>query len=624
MVAHPEVVVRPEDHPKIHAREVAVKYAKDVLTGTIVAGKLVKLACKRFIVDLKDGHRRGLRFDVNSAQQAVDFFGFCKHYKGELGGTVIKLEPWQVFILSNIFGWKIRQGDGTERRRFSEAYIEVARKNGKSTFIAGIGLYMLLCDNEPGAEVYTAATTKDQAKIVFDAACAMRKASPFLKSRITSYRNNLCVLSDMSKMEPLSSDDNTKDGLNVSCGILDELHAHAHRGMFKQLREGMKSRRQPLLLSITTAGSNRDGICWERRDMCERILTGTASVQLGDHIFGYIACLDDPEEWQDEKMWIKANPNLGISVKTHQLRETANEAKVKPTVRNEFLQKHCNIWTTSDVVWMPMDKWDECCHFANGPDDVSPMQLRLNALAKLKGRACVAGLDLSSKNDLTCLVLLFADMLPEEVEDKDANGVPVRLPDGTIRTKIMTPQGDEQYVRIIPFFFMPADNVDLRVKQDRVDYDIYVREGWIETTPGNGVDYAYIKNKIMWALDEFFVTKVAYDPWNSHQLNTELKNAGVPMEECRQGFRTISDPMKDLLNLAVGGKIEHYRNPVLKWNVGNTQCETDPAGNIKPSKGKSKEKIDGTVASIMAIWAFNQAPEAIRPSIYEKRGILFI
>jgi phage terminase large subunit-like protein len=623
MPSHPEIVVRPDDHPKIHAYEVAVKYAKDVLKGDIIAGKLVKLAAKRFILDLKEGKKRGLRFDIGAAQQAVDFFGFCKHYKGELGGKVIKLEPWQVFILANIFGFKVKGEDGVERRRFSEVYIEVARKNGKSTFIAGIGLYMLLCDNEPGAEVYTAATTKEQAKIVFDAACAMRKASPFLKSRITAYRNNLSVLSDMSKMEPLSSDDNTKDGLNVSCGILDELHAHPDRGMFKQLREAMKSRRQPMLLSITTAGSNREGICWERRDMVERILTGVASFELGEHIFGYIACLDDPEEWQDEKMWIKANPNLGVSVKVHQLRETCNEAKVKPTVRNEFLQKHCNIWTTSDVVWMPMDKWRACSHFATGAK--TPMELRLEALLRLKGRACVAGLDLSSKNDLTALVLLFADMLPEEIEEKNANGQPVCDPaTGKVKTKIVLPTGDEMYIRLFPFFFMPADNVQTRVEQDRVDYDVWVREGWIETTPGNGVDYAYIKKKIEWAMEEFFVTKIAYDPWNSHQLNTELKNMGVPMEECRQGFRTISDPMKDLLNHATAGKIEHYGNPVLTWMVNNTQCEQDPAGNIKPSKGKSKEKIDGTVGSIMSIWAFNQAPEAIRPSIYEKRGILFI
>lgn len=356
--------------------------------------------------------------------------------------------------------------------------------------------------------------------------------------------------------------------------------------------------------------------------MVERALTGVASIELCEHIFGYIATLDDPEEeWTNEQMWIKANPNLGVSVKVHQLRETCNEAKIKPTVRNEFLQKHCNIWTTSDVVWMPNEAWDACCHF---PKEANAMQLRTEALLRLKGRSCVLGLDLSSKNDLTALVLLFADMLPEEVEEKDERGNIKYGQDGKPVMKVILPQGDEGYIRLFPFFYMPEDNIQQRVEKDRVDYDVWVREGWITATPGNGVDYAYIKKQIEWCMEEFHVTKVAYDPWNSHQLNTELKNLGVPMEECRQGYITISDPMKDLLNHATGGKIEHYRNPVLKWNVLNVQAEQDPAGNIKPSKGKSKEKIDGAVGSIMAIWAFNQDPAAIRSSVYEKRGILFI
>src|SRR6266704_3197580 len=255
-----EVVKRPSDHPHINAPEVALKYAKDVLSGAIVAGNLVILAAKRFLEDLALGDQRGIEFRPDQAQNIVDFFGFLKHSKGEWGGTTFILAPWQVFILVNLFGWYRKDG----MCRFHEAHVEVARKNGKTTFLAGIALYMLLVDGEPGAEVYSAATKKDQAKIVFDEACNMRHKSTFLSARIQASRNNLSVLASSSKFEPLSSDFNTLDGLNVHFAAVDELHAHPDRKLYDVLKEAMAARRNPLAMAITTAGYDRTGVCYKQ------------------------------------------------------------------------------------------------------------------------------------------------------------------------------------------------------------------------------------------------------------------------------------------------------------------------------------------------------------------------
>ena len=354
-----ETVVRPPDHPKIDAKEVALKYANDVLSGAIVAGKLLKLAAKRFLRDLKYGEARGLFFDPDAAQHVVDFFGCLKHSKGEWGaggGQVFILAPWQVFILANMFGWM--RADGT--RRFREVYIEVARKNGKSTFIAGIGLYMLLADGEPGAEIYSAATKKDQASIVFNEACNMRKKSNFLATRIAAPRGNLHVIATSSKFEPQSSEEDTLDGLNSHCLLIDELHAHKDRKLYDVLYESTKARRQPLTIAITTAGFDRQGICYKQRELGENILVGNTAADKGDSMFVFIACIDEKDNWADERNWYKANPNLGVSVKLDGLRESAQKAEQDPTALNSFLRKHLNVWTSQDTRWMPPDKWAAC------------------------------------------------------------------------------------------------------------------------------------------------------------------------------------------------------------------------------------------------------------------------
>lgn len=611
-----EIVRKPPSHPNINAFEVAVKYAQDVLSGAIVSGKLLKLAAKRFNRDLKFGHERGLFFDKDAAQRVVDFFGFLKHSKGEWGGKTFVLEPWQVFILANIFGWM--RADGT--RRFRKVYIEVARKNGKTTFMAGIGLYLLLMDNEPGAEIYSAATKKDQATIVFDEAFRMRAKSEFLSSRIDAARNNLNVLSTFSKFEPLSSDDNTLDGLNAHGLLIDELHAHPNRDLYDVLYESTKARRQPMAVAITTAGKNINSFCYSEREYGERILVGNVGAKESDHFFAFIACIDKKDNWEDPACWPKANPSLGVSVKLESLREDANEAKVNPTKLNSFLRKHMNVWTSSDVRWMPPDKW-AACNIAGPLKDF--MELRRGAMLKLAGRVAFAGLDLSSKIDLTAYVLVFPPLppkkerraLPQTPEDR-RRGLPMQYED------VEVAPGDPNWY-VIPWYFMPRENIAERVKKDRVDYAVWAREGFIHETPGNAIDHATIRAAVNEIRGRFQVKDIGFDSWNAQQLSNELKADGHTLTEVRQGFKTMSEPMKELMALVLSKKLEHFGNPVLAWNAGNVQAEFDPADNIKPDKERSKEKIDGIVAMIMAMHRIVSAPVQ-GESVYSKRGIIFL
>src|SRR5208282_3982981 len=409
-----DVVVRPPSAPHIDAYKVAVKYATDVITGTIVTGKLLKLTCKRFIQDLKFGGQRGITFDKASAQHVVDFFGTLRHTKGKWGkdgGHPFILSPWQTFILCNLFGFK--RADGT--RRFRKAHIEVARKNGKTTLMAGIALYMLVADDEPGAEVYCIATKKDQAREVFDAAVNMRKKSPFL-ARLVSVMggvrpSNLAVLSTASKFELQASDYGTADGKNVHCLIADELHQHPTSLLYDAYFEATGARDQALVIAITTAGYDTHSFCFTQRAFAESILVGLVAAADSDSVFAFIACIDEPDkegkggdDWKDERCWAKANPNLGVSVSLENLREHAAEALLIPSSYNSFLCKKLNVWVNQEVRWMPPEKWARCN--VAGPL-AKPMDLRLAAMTKLKDRPAIGGLDLASKEDLTAFVLVF-------------------------------------------------------------------------------------------------------------------------------------------------------------------------------------------------------------------------
>lgn len=544
-------------------------YVSGVLAGTIPANNLIRLACERHLDDLKHGPARGLFFDEAAASRSNLFFKVLQHSKGEWAGQAFELELWQSFIDAMIFGWK--RADGT--RRFREAYIAVPRKNGKTTLLSGEGLKLLAADNEPGAEVYTFASTKDQAKLIFDEAVQMRNASPRLTQRVGLVKNNLHILLTNSRFMPLSADDETHHGLNASAGLADELHVHPSRDLWDVIATSQAARRQPLMLGITTHGWDRLSFCFSQCEYARKVLEG---ILKDDRFFAFIAMLDDGADWESELEWQKCNPNFGKSVKVEYLREQAQRAKNDPTALNAFLRLHLNVWTQQDERAILPHKWTAC---AGTTDD--PSITRGRWLTELKGKVCFAALDLSTKLDITADVLFF----PKQ------KGV----------TK----------ARVLPFFFVPESTITERSKKDRVPYDMWARQGFILPTPGEVIDYAFIRELHKKLASNYQIEETAFDPWNATQLSTQLQDDGLTMVEHQQGYRSMTDPTKELLKMIVAAEFEHGNNPVLNWMADNLVVSQDPAGNFKPDKSKAREKIDGIVALIMAIGRSAANPDAM-------------
>jgi len=548
-------------------------YTKGVLSGRITAGKWVRLAVARNVRDLRSGPSRGLRFDEERAAIACDFFGLLCHSKGEWAKQPFVLEPWQAFIVWCLFGW-VRQEDNL--RRFRTAMVEIARKNGKSTFGAGIGLELLIADDEPGAEIYTAATKREQAIIIHSEATRMVQASAALTKRVQVFRNNLSVADTNSKYEPLGADSNTSDGLNVHGAIIDELHAHKTREMWDVLETATSARRQPLQLTVTTAGAGneRTGICWEQHDYCCKILD-PANPLTDDTYFAFIAAIDDEDDWMDETCWAKANPNLGVSVKLDDLRRKASKAKQIPAAENNFRRKHLNQWTESVTAWLPDGLWASC----STPVD----------LAALRGRTCYAGLDLATVRDCCALALVF-------------------------------PQDDGTYDLLL-WCWCPRERATERQKSRRGSYLTWAKQGHIELTDGTSTDYRLIRKRLNELAKVYRIKEVAFDPYNASHLVTELQDEdGLEMVEFRQGFLSMSPPTKELERLLLDKKIRHGGNPLLAWMASNAATRTDPAENVKLDKDKSGDKIDGVIASIMALGRAMGAGSD--RSIYEDRDPL--
>ncbi len=550
------------------------RHARDVVDGRVVTGRLVRLACERHLRDLETGWQRGLKWDPEAAQHAIDFFQFLKHYKGEWASQTVRLESWQQFRIGSVFGWK--REDGV--RRFRTAYNEVARKNGKTTEAAGIGLYMLDADGEPGAEIYAAATKKDQARIVWnDAARMVRKSKP-LSQRIQVYpgKGNMNVEETASKFEPLGADEDTLDGLNVHCAIIDELHAHKTRAVWDVLETATGARRQPLIWAITTAGFDQTGICYELRTYSVEVLEGRVQ---DDTWFAYIATLDEGDDWQDESIWIKANPNLGVSVKLDDLRRLAQKAKTTPAAVNNFLTKRMNVWTQQATRWINLDRWDE-----NGTDIIFE--------EKLAGRRCFGGLDLSSVSDITAWVMVF----PRD-EDPEA-------------------------VDVLARFWCPEKRLTDDSNRYRDQYKAWARQGYLKVTPGDAIDYAFIKKQILEDAAKFQLVDLNVDRlFQAHQLAMELMDEGLTVVGMGQGFLSMAAPMQELERRLLARKIRHGGNPVLRWMAGNVAVKQDPAGNLKPDKAQSQGKIDGIVSLVMALDRAMRHEQPQR-SVYEDRGIL--
>lgn len=554
------------------ARSAVTAYAEAVTGGAVLTGNLVRLACQRHLRDLAAADARGLWFDETAAERAIDFFTFLPHIKGEWAhGQTLVLQPWQAFIVGSLFGWK-RRADNM--RRFRTAYNELARKQGKSTMSAGIGLLLAFFDDEPGAEVYAAATKRDQAKIVWGDARQMVLRVPALRQRIRVFTGNLSSEATASKFEPLGADADTLDGLNIHGAIVDELHAHPSRAVVDVLETATGARRQPLIFYITTAGFDRHSVCWQHRDYSVRVLEGTVE---DDSWFAYVAALDPGDDWRDPAVWPKANPNYGVSVKPDDLAAKAKRAAEVPAAQQEFRRKHCNEWTESETRWLSLDAWDRCA----GP---VPWQ---DIPAQLAGRRCYGGLDLSSTTDLTAAVLVFPD--------------------------------DDGGYDVVCRAWAPEDNLRKRAEKDRVPYPVWRDQGLLEATAGNVVDYDVVEARVLEDATRYQLAELAIDRWNSTGTQTHLTEKGLTVVPFGQGFASMTAPTKELERLVLAGKIRHGGHPLLRWAASNVVVQTDPAGNIKPSKEKSTERIDPLVALIMAVG--RAMLHTVKASVYETRGI---
>lgn len=542
------------------------QYAQAVIDGNIVAGKWVRLACERHFRDLESVVEKGFYFDRAASERAIYFIEQLRHTKGEWAGQRVELSGWQKFCIGSIFGWKIKE---TGLRRFKSAYKQVGRKNGKSTICGGVGIYLFAADGEPGAEVYTAATKKDQARIVFDEARNMIKALPvhYELRQITSVWSNMMqIVRTGSKMLPMSSDDKKQDGLNPSAAIVDEFHAHKSRALLDVIDTGMGARRQPFMFIITTAGFDKNSACFEQRDYATKILEGIID---DEALFVYIAEIDEGDDPFDERVWIKANPNLGISVKLDYLRNQARKAKEIPSFYNEFLTKHLDLWTDTETQWLKKEQWDACDH---------PVDLDF-----LKDRPCYGGLDLSSTTDISAYV------------------------------KVWPPFEDDPRWYVHCRFWLPSDGLQERIRRDRAPYDVWARQGYLTLTDGNVIDHNFIQNAIEDDWSTFNVIENGFDPYNSTMIVTRLQDSGVEMVTFRQGFLSMSPAVKEAEVIILNKKLAHGGNPVLRWMCSNTVMSLDPAANLKPDKAKSTQRIDGIVAMLMGIGcatAAGQSPES--------------
>lgn len=546
------------------------EYARDVVDGRITTGKLVRLACERHLRDLVEGPSRGLAWNAAEAHRVIAIFAECRQSKGRWSGEPLVLQPWQAFMVGSIFGWKIA---ATGLRRFRTAYTEVARKNGKSTIAAGIGLILADFDGEPGAEVYAAATIREQAKIVWTEAERMVKRSPEIRARLKIVPSTATMYCEAtaSKFAALGADANSLDGLNVHGAIVDELHAHRTREVVDVLETASGARQQPLFFYITTAGILGDQTIYaEQHGYARRVVEGVVD---DDQWFVFIAALDDDDEWTDSSKYVKANPSLGVTVELAELVAERDRAMQAPGRQNAFRRLRLNQRTQQVDRWIDLAAWDAC------PSRIDP--------AALGGRICFGGLDLATTTDLSVLVLVF----------------PV----------------DSEY-QVLPFFWVPADTVERRVRDDRVPYDVWIRAGLIETTEGNVTDYDLIRRRVNEIGEQYQVREIAYDSWNATQLAVQLEGDGFTMAQFRQGFASMTEPTKHLERLILARELNHGGHPVLRWMANNVSVRQDPAGNLKPDKAKSTERIDGIVALVMGLGrAIVAAPDG---SVYEERGVL--
>ena len=516
-------------------------------------------------------------FDEKKARRVIRFIECLKHTKGEFHGKPFKLLPWQEKIIRDVFG-TVRDEEPS-MRQYNQVYIEIGKKNGKSELGAALALNMLINDDEWKAEVYSCASDRQQAAIVFDVAVDMVRQNPTLSKliKIIPSTKRMVYQPTGSIYQVLSSEVATKHGLNVSACIFDELHTQPTRALYDVMNQGSgDARKQPLWFFLTTAGTDRNSVCWEVHQKALDILEGRKH---DPRFYPVVYGLPDDADWQDEQNWYKCNPSLGYTITIDKVRDAYHKALETPADENMFRQLRLNQWVKQSIRWMPMDKWDEC------GGNIDPYEL--------EGRVCYAGLDLSSTSDLTTLVLVF-------------------------------PPSDESepYV-ILPFFWLPEETLPLRVRRDHVMYDVWEKQGFLQTTEGNVVHYGFIEKFICELGENYNIREIAYDRWNATQMVQNLEDDGFTMIPFGQGFRDMSPPTKELMRLVLEHRLVHGGHPVLRWNMDNAFVRTDPAGNLKIDKQKSTEKVDGAVALVMALDRAMKNQNS-GGSVYDERDMIFL
>jgi phage terminase large subunit-like protein len=532
-----------------------------------------KTVPKPLLVTPSPANVKGAWFDEEAVDRVVKFFGLLRQTKGRWRGKRFDLLPWQIwYVIRPIFGWK--NADGT--RIVRTAWIEVPRKQGKSSISSGLGLYLLTADREPGSEVFAAAGDKDQARIVFDAAAEMARNSQALNGRLEILRSIIRAPRSGGFFRALSHEARLKHGLNVSGALIDEVHVHKTRDLIDVLETGTGAREQPLIVFITTADAGEEGSIYsEKREYLENIAAGRVK---DSSFYGVVYALAEDDDWTNPKNWAKANPGLDVTVKRDYIARQVQEALASPGRQNIVKRLHFGIRTKQTTRWLDMNQWDKNAGLVDE--------------SKLDGRECYGGLDLSATTDLTAFELIFPD-----VETDEQGGIHHVLSD----------------------FWLPEGNIDHLVKTTRVPYDQWIKDRWIHATEGNAIDYDAVIARILDAAGRYNLQSIGYDPWNAHHIVTRLRAEGIDMQPIRQGFASMSPPSKELERLLLLKRLAHNGHPVLRWMADVVEAKEDGEGNlkpVKPSRAKSSKRVDGIVALVMAISQMSNANQ--QESAYEE------
>lgn len=512
-------------------------------------------------------------FDFDAAMHAVAFYQTCiTHTKGPLAGQKLILEPFQLAVTMNLYGWKHKESGN---RRYQQCFIFLPRKNGKSTWVAGFPIYHMLCDplRDKGLECYAVATEKDQARAIFDQSKQMILQSPELKAEFKIYQHSIAILEEGSAYKLLSADAKSKHGFNSSLILYDEIHSAKDRELYDVLNTSTGARDNPLFVMVTTSDYDRPSICNEQLDYAEKVCSGVIKDDRFLPVL-YRATIED--DWTDPKVWARANPNLGVSISMEYFKRECQRAQDVPSYENTFKRLHLNIKTEQANRWLQLDKWDKCG----------------GKLLPLEGRECFAGLDLASTTDIASLVLVF-------------------------------PDGDGMF-DILPIFWIPSDNAHAREKRDNVPYATWAREGLIRTTEGNVIDFDVIRRDINELNEIYNIQEIAYDRWGAQQISNQLMGDGFDMVEFGQGYKSMTPACKGLEKIILGVQCRHGGNPVLRWMASNLAVVTDDADGLKFSKKHSSEKIDGMVALAMAYGRYDANIEEDTSSVYDNGGIFTI